>query len=140
MNKKKKIQKNGKNGNKPKRRNSKTLSKRSRSLTNKTISSGMILINKSKPIGNKSTMLTGSNGKWKSKTEKSMKFKEKRRDKCTSKSKRSTKSKSNFKSTLDKLNSVTFWSNIFKTWKLTGIKITMPIKLKLKKKLTSAPN
>ncbi len=40
-----------------------TFNKKLKSLMNKMISFGMILINKNKPTGNKSIMLIGSNGK-----------------------------------------------------------------------------
>lgn len=40
-----------------------TSNKKLKSLMNKMINFGTILINKNRPIGNKSTMLIGSNGK-----------------------------------------------------------------------------
>lgn len=106
MNRNKRIPNNGKNGNKLKRRDWMTSNKKLKSLMNKMISFGTILINKNKPIGNKSTMLIGSNGKWKLKIEKLTKYKDKRRDKCMKKNKKNFKSNKNFKNILEKFNFV----------------------------------
>ena len=85
-----------------------TSNKKLKSLMNKMISFGTILTNKNKPIGNKSIMSIGSNGKWKLKTERLMKYKDKRRDKCMKRNKRNLKNNKNFKNILEKLNFVIY--------------------------------
>lgn len=59
---------------------------------------------KNKVIGNKSTMLISSNGKWKLKTEKSTIFKDKKKEKSMRKKIKQDKNNNNYKSILDKSN------------------------------------
>jgi len=63
LNKKIKIQNNGRNGNKLKRRDLMIRKKKLKNLTNKMINFGHNSIKKNKLIGNKNIMLIGFNGK-----------------------------------------------------------------------------
>lgn len=85
-------------------------------------------------------MLIGLNGKWKLKTEKSTKFRDKRKDKCMNKSKNNFKSNKNSKNILDKFNFVIYWSNIYKILNKIGIKPTKPTKTYQSNKLISELN
>lgn len=69
---------------------------------------GKILTNKNKHIGNKNITLIGSNGKWKSRAEKSTKSKEKRKDYNMKRKRRNMNNKKNFKNTLEKSNYAMF--------------------------------
>lgn len=133
LRKNKKITRSGILGKMVRKKDLMTLSKRSKRQIKKMTDFGMNLINKKRLIGNKNTMLIGSNGKWKSRAEKSMKLKERRRDKSTKREIRNSNSKKNFKNTLDKLSSAI---NLFNTWtisKTTGTELTRPRKTKRKK-------
>ena len=103
--KRKSTTRNGNNGRKPRRKDSMKPNKKSRNSINKLTNSGKTSVKTKKLTGNKSTTLIGSNGKWRSKAEKSTKFKEKREDLNTNKKIKNTKSKKNFKSTSEKSNS-----------------------------------
>lgn len=63
MIKKKRTLRNGKNGNKTKKRNLTTFKTKLKKSIKKMISFGINSISKKKPIGNKNIMLTGFNGK-----------------------------------------------------------------------------
>ena len=108
LKKRKRIPKNGKNGKKPKRKESKLLKKKSRVLELKTIKFGKILTSKNKLIGNKSIMLIGLNGKWKSRAEKSTKSKERKRDKNMKRNKSNMNNKKSSKNTSEKSNYAIF--------------------------------
>lgn len=134
LKKKKRIPKNGKNGKKPKRKESKLLKKKSRVLELKTIKFGKILTSKNKLIGNKSIMLIGLNGKWKSRAEKSTKSKEKKRDKNMKRNKSNMNNRKSSKNTSEKSNYATFWSHILTQLRKIGtelIKLAKTIKNKL---------
>lgn len=135
LKKKKKILNNGKNGRKLKRREFKSSNKKSRVLELKMIKFGRTLTNKKKLIGNKNITLIGLNGKWKLKAERSMKLKEKRRDKSTKRKKSNTNKKKSLKNTLEKLSYVTSWSHIWTPSKKTGIELIKPVKTKKNKLL-----
>lgn len=93
------------------------------------INYGKISINLNKPIGNKSIMSIGFNGKWKLKIEKLMKLKEKKKDSCMKKNKNNSKKNKNYKNILAKFNFVIYWFSTLITLKKIGIDPMMPIKM-----------
>lgn len=133
FNKRKEIRKNGKNGRKPRRKESKLLKKKSRVLELKMIKFGKILTSKNKLIGNKSITLIGLNGKWKSRAEKSTKLKEKKRDNNMKRNKRNMNNKKSSKNTLEKSNYATFWSHILTQLRKIGTEPIKSIKTKRNK-------
>ncbi len=129
--KRKRKTKNGSNGNKTKRKDSMKHNKKLRKSTSKLTNFGKNSLKPKKLIGNKNTTLIGSNGKWKSKAEKSTISKEKREELSTNKKTRNMKSKKNFKSTSVKFNSVINWSSTLTASKLIS---TEPKKTEMKRK------
>ena len=124
----KRTHQNGKSGKNSKRKDSMTLKKKSKSLTNRTTNFGMISTKPKRLIGNKSTTLTGSNGRWKSRPEKSTKSKDKKKDKCTRKKINNTKNNKNSKSISGKSNYATSSFSILTTSETTGTEQIKPVK------------
>ena len=133
--KKKSTTRNGNNGRRPRRKDLMKPNKKSRNSINKLTNSGKTSVKTKKLTGNKSTTLIGSNGKWRSKAEKSTKLKEKNADLNMNKKIRNMKSNKNFKNTLAKLNFATNWSSISTTSRLTLIRLTKLIS-EIKKRLS----